>query len=112
MMELTIEELGGGVACAVLTGRFDSDGAAVVDPGLRKLASVTDHLIVDLSGVSFLASLGLRTLVVCARTVATRGGRMAISAPQPAVGRVLAVSGLDNILKVKPSIDAALAVVI
>jgi anti-anti-sigma factor len=110
-MDIVIEELPEGVTCAALTGRLDIDGAAAVDESLRSLADARNKLVVDLSGVSFVASMGLRTLMLCARTLALRGGKMAISRPQPNVGRVLEVSGVDQILTITPSLEAAVAAI-
>jgi anti-anti-sigma factor len=110
-MELVIEELAEGVTRAALKGRLDIDGAAAVDTGLRSLADGRDRLVIDLSDVSFVASMGLRTLMVCARSMVAHGGRMAISGPQPSVGRVLSVSGVDQILTIAPSLEAAVAAI-
>jgi anti-anti-sigma factor len=110
-MELIVEDLAEGVTRAALKGRLDIDGAAAVDQGLRALAGERSRLVVDLADVSFVASMGLRTLMLCARTMIARGARMAIAGAQPSVGKVLSVSGVDQVLTVRPSLEAAVAAI-
>ncbi len=108
-MELVIEELADGVTRAALKGRLDIDGAAAVDQGLRNLAGGRRRLVLDLTDVTFVASMGLRTLIVCARTMLVNGGKMAIVGAQPNVDRVLAVSGVGQVMTIMPSLEAAVA---
>ncbi len=110
-MQLTVEDLPNGVTKAVLNGRMDIDGANAVDMKFSTLAASKKKLVVDLSGVSFLASMGLRTLMVTARTISTKGGKMALSNPQPNVAKVLSTTGANEIMPVAPSLDAAIAAV-
>ena len=68
----------------------------------RKLLAV-----VYMSEVSFLASIGIRTLVVNARAQSQRGGSMALVNPQPVVAEVLKMAGIDTIIPVYPDVDSA-----
>jgi anti-sigma B factor antagonist len=107
-MDLRSEPLADGVEKISLVGRMDSIGghdislrlAAIV--GSRKLLAV-----VDLSEVSFLASIGIRTLVINARAQSLRGGVMALANPQPLVAEVLKMAGIDTIIPVYPDVDSA-----
>ena len=108
-MELVVEELADGVTRAALKGRLDIDGAAAVDQGLRNLAGGRRRLVLDLTDVTFVASMGLRTLIVCARTMLANGGKMVIAGAQPNVDRVLSVSGVDQVMTILPSLEAAVA---
>jgi anti-anti-sigma factor len=106
-MQLLVDELPNGVTKAALVGRMDIDGAGAVDMRFNVLAGSASKLVVDLAGVSFLASMGLRTLMVCARSMASKGRKMAISGPQPNVEKVLRSSGMDEIVSIYPSFDVA-----
>jgi anti-anti-sigma factor len=108
-MELMVEELAGGVTRAALRGRLDIDGAALVDERLHTLAKASHWLVIDLEHVSFVASMGLRTLMLCARAMSVRGAKMALANAQPNVGRILEASGVDQMMTVEPSLEAALA---
>jgi anti-sigma B factor antagonist len=110
-MELTIEELENGVTKATLVGRLDIEGAQAVDMRFNVLAGSKKALVVDLSGVTFLASMGLRTLLVAGRAIAVKGGRMALAGPQENVMRVLTTSGADEVVAVTDTVAAAIAAV-
>jgi anti-anti-sigma factor len=62
---------------------------------------------VDLSGVTFIASLGIRTLITGAKATANNGGKMVLLNPQPNVERVLRTSRVDTVI---PIIDDARAI--
>jgi anti-anti-sigma factor len=107
-MELTTEQLADGVQKIALSGRMDSAGTEQIDLRFAGLtATRTALIVVDLSQVPFLASIGMRTLVSCAKALTLRGGRMALAAPQPLVGDVLRLSGIDALIPVYADIGSA-----
>ncbi|MGA8170032.1 MAG: STAS domain-containing protein, partial [Methylocystis sp.] len=57
-----------------------------------------------LSEVTFLASLGIRTLIIGAKETANVGGKLVLLNPQPNVASVLRSSNVDTVM---PIIDAA-----
>ena len=93
----------------ILAGRMDIDGAASVDARFADLAAAAQGLIIDLSGVSFLASMGLRTLMLSARSLAARGHSVALAAPHANVVKVLRASGVDEVMPIFDTVDAAAA---
>jgi len=109
-MELRVEETG-GVTTAVLIGRMDIDGAQSVDVQFNVLAGSKKKLIIDMTNVGFLASMGLRTLMTCVRTITSRGGKVAIAGAQPGVAKVLDTSGLSDMVPVVATVGDAVAVV-
>ena len=108
-MELIIEELPGGFTRAAPVGRMDIEGALSVDEAFQTLGRLRRKLVIDLAEVSFMASMGLRTLMVAARSLADIGGRATIANPQPNVEQVLDTSGIGEMLGVYPSVEAAVA---
>ena len=111
LVELATEELPNGVMCVALTGRLDIDGAQVIDLRMNALAGARRALVIDFTGVSYLASMGLRTLMTCARASASKGGKMAIARPQPNVLKVLNTSGTHEIIPIHDSLDEAVSAV-
>jgi anti-anti-sigma factor len=99
-MEIVTSEDRGATARVVLTGRLDIVGAEAVALPLATLAGAKQNLIVDMSGVSFVASIGLRHLVSAAKTVTRRGGRLVLLNPTELVEVVLVTSGLTNMLPI------------
>jgi anti-sigma B factor antagonist len=58
-----------------------------------------------------MASMGLRSLVVCAKSIIGKRGRVVLLAPQPAVAEVLTVSGIDDLIPIHHDEAAAIAAV-
>jgi anti-sigma B factor antagonist len=69
-------------------------------------------VVVDLSAVEFMASLGLRSIVVSAKSIISKGGKMVLLAPQPAVEEVLTISGIDDLIPIYHDEAAANAAVL
>jgi len=110
-MRMVTEQVAPGVTKANLTGRLDIGGTQEVELPFNALAGSQRALIVDLSQVDFIASLGLRLLIVGARTVQRKGGRMVLLAPPVAVEAVLISSGTDNVVSIWRTLDDAIAAV-
>ena len=108
-MELIVEELPDGCTRAALVGRMDIEGALAMDEQIKPLARLRRKLVIDLADVTFMASMGLRTLMVAARSLSEIGGRATLANPQPNVEKVLATSGIGDALGVYPSVSAACA---
>lgn len=107
-MKLSSEEMD-GITRVVLEGRLDIEGAAAVDLRMNVIAGSASRLLVDLQGVSFLGSMGLRSLVVPAQAVKRRGGKIVLFAPNAMVEEVLRASNINTIIPVRHDLDSALA---
>jgi anti-sigma B factor antagonist len=107
-MELLLESLPDGVTRVILNGRLDIQGAEKIDLPFSTLSSHR-KVIVDLSKVTFLASMGIRTIVLTARSVKSKGGAMVLLDPTADVENVLLVSGIDTLIPVVHGMDAAIA---
>ncbi|MCB1874500.1 MAG: STAS domain-containing protein [Chromatiales bacterium] len=97
-----------GTTVVSLQGRMDVSGTQEIELPLTTRTAISKAaIIVDLSGVDFLASIGLRALVSNAKAQELRGGRMVLCNPQPAVEKVLASTGIDTIIPVFRTRSAA-----
>ena len=72
-MEMQVETLAPNVAKVHLAGRMDVHGADKIDLHFNAIAGSHRSLIVDLAGVDFLSSIGIRVLVLGAKTLQRRG---------------------------------------
>jgi anti-anti-sigma factor len=100
-MEMQLVERDDGLGCVRLNGRLDAPGADRI--GVRFNAAVvapTRNVAVDLAGVSFLASLGLRLLIAAARALDAKGARMVLFGAQWPVLGVLEDACIDQIIPV------------
>jgi anti-sigma B factor antagonist len=110
-MRMQLEEVAPGVTKANLTGRLDIGGSQDIDLQFSALTGSCRALIVDLSEVSFIASMGLRTLILGARTMSRKGGHMVLFRPVIAVEAVLVSSGTDNVVPILRNLDEAIRAV-
>jgi len=108
-MNLSVEEIDGGVTKVTLDGRLDIEGAAAVDLRMNVVAGSAQRLLVDLAGVTFLGSMGLRSIVVPAQAVKRRGGKTVLFAPVPLVEEVLNTANISAVLPVRHDLESALA---
>ena len=106
-MEMHTDELDGGITRVSLAGRMDFAGATEIDAKFMELASREKLLLVDLSKVNFLASMGIRTLIMAAKALKERGGKMILLSPEMMVAKVLKTSGTEILIPVH--YDLALA---
>lgn len=81
-----------------VTGRVDTATAPEFEAGLQ-LAG-TETLTLDLSGVPYMSSAGLRCLLTAQKKVMAGGGAMTLTGVQPAVKEVLDITGFSSILTI------------
>jgi len=108
-MELSTHEMDGGVTRVELDGRMDIAGAAAVDLKMNLIAGSAKKLLIDLQKVTFLGSMGLRSIVLPARAVLSRGGKVVLYAPTEMVESVLKASNIDSLLPVHHNLAVAVA---
>lgn len=99
------------------------NGALIIDPDVKRLdASIAPTLkneivavlpaspartIIDLSGVSFVDSSGLGALVALLKRVGPSGS-LVLAGVQPPVAKLLALTRLDRVFEVHPTLAAAM----
>ena len=108
-MKMEQAELDGGILKVTLDGSLDIAGAQKVDLPFSVIAGNRDKVIVDLTGVDFLASIGVRTLVKAGRPIGRRGGKIVLCNPNEAVRKVLSSTGVDEVMPVVDNEAEALA---
>lgn len=88
------------------SGRMDGQTSADLESEcLEHLGGGTPRLALDLAEVPYVSSAGLRVILSLFRACASRGGALALLAPQPMVREVLAVSGFETLLPIHASIE-------
>ena len=95
-----------------VTGELELATAPQLRQRVVGLVSAGDiRLILELSGVDFIDSVGLGVLVAVLKRVRGRGGEVVVAGAGPRVGDLLRVTRLDEILDLYPDVDAALSAV-
>ena len=108
-MEMTLSDVGADVTCIRLTGRLDAAGADLI--GVRftaTAASVGKPTMVDLAGVSFLASMGMRLLISTARALDAKGAKLALFGAPELVQNALEQAAFDQLMPVVATEQQAL----
>ena len=82
-----------------VSGEIDAHTAPDVAAAIA--TSAGGRLVIDLSGVEFVDSSGLRVLIDAHQRLQEAGGSLTIDSPSPAVRRLLEISGVDDYLAVE-----------
>lgn len=100
----------GTIVVAAPNGRLGHAEAADFEQALVSLARDpgATGLVVDLSGVEYISSVGLRVLMLAAKEMRARKARVAAAAMQPIVAEIFAISRFDTVYEVFPSLREAL----
>ena len=104
--QLVISEqgIGPGVVVLHISGELD----IATSPQLRKhLVGLLEapelmQIILDLAGLEFVDSTGVSLVVGALKRLRQRGGDMVLRSPQPSVGMLLTIMGLDRIFTIEP----------
>jgi anti-sigma B factor antagonist len=108
---LSVEQFAvGGRIVLVVSGELDLAGVDEIKAALARAEKSAPHeLWIDLSGVEFMDSTGLTTLVLAHRRFDEPTRRLAVICPDGSVRRLLALVGVDGVVPVYPSRAAAQA---
>jgi anti-anti-sigma factor len=91
----------GEVQIISLAGELDLANAELVERELLRVeATDVRRIVLDLAGLTFLDSSGIRMLIAAAGRAAADGGRMTIRRPSERVQRVLRIAGVLDRLPV------------
>ena len=96
-----------GTVLLAVDGEIDTLTAARLRAGLDASQADGSGVVVDLSGVTFLASSGLAVLIGGARRLADLGSRLRLVAASRAVTRPLQVTGADALFDIHDDVASA-----
>jgi anti-sigma B factor antagonist len=107
LLDLTADERGDAIVVA-LTGELDISSAGRVEQALERAETRRPAvLVLDLSGLVFMDSTGLRIVMRADARARERGGRLTVvRGPEP-VQRVFRITRLDERLTMADSADEA-----
>ena len=98
---------------AMPVGRIDHRNAAAFEaallPLLAQAAQNKGALVLDLSGVDYISSVGLRVLMIAAKQMRAAEASLVVASLQSVVAEIFTISRFDKILTVCASLDAAMA---
>ena len=107
---MTVEiDSNGRVPVARLYGEIDLGVSPDVRAALLDALRHHDRLVLDLSGVDYIDSSGVASLVEAYQTARKAGGAIALAAISQPAERVLQLARLDRVFRIHDSVDAATA---
>jgi|WetSurMetagenome_2_1015567.scaffolds.fasta_scaffold444636_2 anti-anti-sigma factor len=93
-----------------VTGRLDAVSAPAFEENLSQtLAEGETRLLLDFSGLQYISSAGLRSLLVLTKKLKAVQGELCFSGIQGPVAEVFKISGFNTLFKIFDSPDAALS---
>jgi anti-sigma B factor antagonist len=94
-------------------GRLDHESCEAFQadllPHVEACARERCALVLDLSGLEYVSSAGLRCLMIAARQAKSGAGRIVVAAMQPVVAEIFHISRFNLVLEVFPTLREALA---
>lgn len=82
-----------------------------IAPYVGPSAAAGDRVVMDLSGVEYISSVGLRVLMVASKEAKAHGQILAVCGLQPVVREIFEISRFNLVLKVFATLREALAAV-
>jgi len=99
----------GDVLVVTPRGRVDSTTSGDLEQRLLDLlGSGQRRLVLDLAGIEYISSAGLRVLLVVAKRLKTAQGDLVLCSLTPAVRQVFELAGFLSIFQLEDSREAAL----
>ena len=96
-------------------GRLDQDTCEAfrgeLMPFVEKAVSDNAALVLDLSGVEYVSSAGLRCFVIASRRMKAAKGRILVADLQPMVAEIFEISHFDALMDVHRTVPDALAAI-
>ena len=88
------------VDVVTVSGRIDSSNAAQFDEMMERLIdNGRNRIVLDMAGVNYMSSAGLRTMVNALRASKKGGGDIRLANPSGRIMEVLKLAGLESIFK-------------
>lgn len=102
-------ETKGNIAVAVVAGRIDSETAPEFDRELAKIVGGNSRVVLDLKGVEYISSAGIRAMVKASQSAEKGGGAVALASVPESVNSLLYTVGLNQKIGSHATVDEAVA---
>jgi len=109
-MKLKFSEIENNVRLIELNGSLDLNGTYSIEiQFVRACEGNNTRVIVDLSQVSYISSVGIAMLVNATKSLIERGGKLVLLDPQKTVADVLEMTGISEIIRIFSDFESAQA---
>jgi anti-sigma B factor antagonist len=97
-----------GMTVVAVAGEIDGGSASGLQAQILPLLQQDGSLILDLTGVTYMSSAGLRVLLLLYRQAVSRNGRVALAGVAETIRDTMAVTGFLKFFAVADTVDQAL----
>ncbi len=97
-----------GMTVVAVAGEIDGGSAPGLQAQILPLLQQDGSLILDLTGVTYMSSAGLRVLLLLYRQAVSRNGRVALAGVAETIQDTMAVTGFLKFFAVADTVDQAL----
>ena len=108
-MKLTQLESTNKITNLLLSGSLDIAGVRDIEMDFSRLASGEQNVMIDFSGLTFIASLGMRMLLSAAKKLDTEGNKIVLHSVPPLLETALNTAGLETIMPIVKDESGALS---
>jgi len=109
-MRIQYSELANSIRLIKLSGALDIHGVRDVEVDFVRLCMGENVcILVDLSKVNYISSIGIPLLINSAKSITRQGGKMALLHPQKSVEDVLEVTGIPLIIPIYQNVNTAMS---
>jgi anti-anti-sigma factor len=107
MIRLDLVEASDALTCVALFGRLDADGVGRIETALTdQVVARRKPAVIDITGVEFIASMGIGMLISLAKSMGVHGLGLAVVAVGPA-SEILKLAEMPRIFPVVGTRDEA-----
>ena len=99
-MEISERTVGDVIQLSV-SGNVDTISASELQQRVLLSFQKTKNLVLDIEGVAYMSSAGLRALLLGQKTATSNGGTLKLVHVQPSVMKVFEMSGFNTILTIE-----------
>ncbi len=104
-----LESAAGSATVIALEGRLDTATSADFDFALEPHADKPTRMLIDLGGIQYVSSAGLRVFLMLAKKLQKSQGKLVLCNMSSGVREVFDIAGFSRILRIEPDQAAGLA---
>ena len=91
-------------------GRVDTNTSDELEKGLTgRIDAGSRRLVIDMGGIDYISSAGLRVLLLAAKKLRGNGGQLVLAGMNPSVKQIFELAGFFAIFAVEADVDRAVA---
>jgi anti-sigma B factor antagonist len=91
------------------SGRIDSETAPAFDAELTRAVGINSSLVINLKGVDYMSSAGLRAMIKASQAAEKAGGAVKLASVPESINSLLYTVGLNQKISTYPTVDEAVA---